>query len=238
MGLNGLNAENAEETQRPQRTKGQLILFSAFSASVPFPAFKGPALVCSLSIAVAVAGCRQDMHDAPRYEPYEKSDFFADQRSARPLVAGTVARGHLREDTPATTGKMGAAFVATAPVPVTLELLRRGQERFEIYCSPCHGLSGAGDGMVVRRGFRPPASFHDPRLRAQPDGYLFDVMTNGFGAMPDYATQLPISDRWAVVAYLRALQLSQQATLADVPPDKRAELDAAPTPPVNAEGHP
>jgi mono/diheme cytochrome c family protein len=194
------------------------------------------AFVCAL--AVAVGGCRQDMHDAPRYEPYEKSDFFADGRSARPLVAGTVARGHLREDTPAATGKMGDLFVATAPVPVTVELLRRGQERYGIYCSPCHGLTGAGDGMVVRRGFRRPTSFHDPRLRAQPDGYIFDVVTKGFGAMPDYAAQVPVSDRWAVVAYIRALQLSQNATVADVPADRRGALDGSAAPPAEpAEGH-
>jgi mono/diheme cytochrome c family protein len=189
----------------------------------------------------ALAGCRQDMHDAPRYEPYEKSDFFADGRSARPLVEGTVARGHLREDTPAATGRMGTAFVATAPVPVTMDLLRRGQERYGIYCTPCHGLTGGGEGMVVRRGFRRPTSLHDPRLRGQPDGYLFDVITNGFGAMPDYAAQVPVADRWAVVAYIRALQLSQNATVADVPADRRTDLDgaaaaqAAPAP--SPEGH-
>jgi mono/diheme cytochrome c family protein len=190
----------------------------------------------ALLLAVA-AGCRQDMHDAPRYEAYEKSDFFADGRSARPLVEGTVARGHLREDTPASTGKMGTLFVATAPVPVTMDLLRRGQQRYGIYCSPCHGLSGAGDGMVVRRGFRKPTSFHDPRLRTQPDGYLFDVIASGFGAMPDYAAQVPAADRWAVVAYIRALQLSENATVADVPPDRRSELDGAARPPAPAEGH-
>jgi mono/diheme cytochrome c family protein len=192
-------------------------------------------------LAALLAGCRQDMHDAPRYEPYEKSDFFADGRSARPLVEGTVARGHLREETPATTGRLGAAFVATAPVPVTMDLLRRGQERYDIYCSPCHGLSGAGDGMVVRRGFRRPTSFHDPRVRAQPDGYLFDVITNGFGAMPDYAAPVPVPDRWAVVAYVRALQLSQNAGVADVPADRRHQLDAPAAPPAAAgpapQGH-
>lgn len=190
----------------------------------------------------AVAGCRQDMHDAPRYEPYEKTDFFPDKRSARPLVEGTVARGHLNVATPETTGKVGTGFVATLPVPVTLEMVRRGRQRFDIFCSPCHGLTGRGDGMVVRRGFRQPASFHDARVRAQPDGYLFDVMTNGFGAMPDYAAQLSVADRWAVVAYLRALQLSQGATLADVPADRRGDLDGALAPaaaagPSAGEGH-
>ena len=174
-----------------------------------------------------LAACRQDMHDAPRYEPYEKSDFFPDQRSARPLVAGTVARGHLREDTPVATGKVGGALVATSPVPVTLALVQRGRERYEIYCTPCHGYTGGGDGIVVRRGFRPPASFHDPRLRAPPDGNFFDVITNGFGTMPDYAAQVNIADRWAVIAYVRALQISQGATIADLPPDRLAALQAA-----------
>ena len=184
---------------------------------------KRTSFACAL--VVASAACRQDMHDAPRYEPYEKSDFFADKRSARPLVAGTVARGHLNEPTPETTGKVGTGFVATVPVPVTMDLMRRGQERYDIFCSPCHGLTGAGDGMVVQRGFRPPASLHDPRMRAQPDGYLFDAITNGFGVMPDYAAQVPIADRWAVVAYIRALQLSRNATLADVPADHRSEME-------------
>jgi mono/diheme cytochrome c family protein len=180
-----------------------------------------------LAMLVLFGACRQDMHDAPRYEPYERSDFFADKRSSRPLVAGTVARGHLREDTPAATGKVAGAFVATSPVPVTLALVERGRQRYDIYCSPCHGYAGSGDGMVVRRGFRVPTSFHDARLRGQPDGYFFDVMTNGFGAMPDYAAQVSIPDRWAVVAYIRALQLSQNATLADVPAESRGALDAA-----------
>lgn len=180
-------------------------------------------LLCLLPV---LSSCRQDMHDAPYYEPYEKSEFFADGRSSRHPVPGTVARGHLRELSPATTGRMGQDFVATAPVPVTLDLVRRGRERFDVFCSPCHGLTGAGDGMVVRRGYRPPTSFHVERLRAQPDGYFFDVMTSGFGAMPDYAGQVPVADRWAIVAYIRALQLSQQASLADVPPEERGELEA------------
>jgi mono/diheme cytochrome c family protein len=187
-----------------------------------------------VALAIAGAACRQDMHDAPKYEPYEKSDFFGDGRSARPLVAGTVARGHLRAATPENTGKVGTGFVAAIPVPVTLALVQRGRQRFDIYCSPCHGLSGRGDGMVVRRGYRPPASFHDARLRGQPDGYFFDVMTSGFGAMPDYSFQLPVADRWAVVAYIRALQLSQNATASDVPADKRATMDGAAAPPAPA----
>jgi mono/diheme cytochrome c family protein len=169
-------------------------------------------------------GCRQDMHDAPRYEAYEKSDFFSDQRSARPLIEGTVARGHLDEDEVLHTGKSGGTFAAQLPLPIDMALLQRGRQRYQIYCTPCHGLAGNGDGMVVRRGYRKPTSFHDDRLRAQPVGYFFDVMTNGFGAMPDYAAQVPMRDRWAIVAYIRALQLSQHATLDDVPPAVRPQL--------------
>jgi mono/diheme cytochrome c family protein len=164
------------------------------------------------------------MHDEPRYEALEKSDFFADQRSARPLVEGTVARGQLNEDEALHTGKSGGAFVTQLPMPADLPLLERGRQRYDIYCTPCHGLAGNGDGMVVRRGYRKPSSFHDDRLRAQPAGYFFDVMTNGFGAMPDYAAQVGVRDRWAIVAYIRALQLSQHATLADVPPAERPQL--------------
>jgi mono/diheme cytochrome c family protein len=172
------------------------------------------------------AGCRQDMHDAPRYEALEKSDFFGDQRSARPLVEGTVARGHLGEDEHLATGKVAGAFAATLPMPVDMALLERGKQRYEIYCTPCHGVAGRGDGMVVRRGYRQPSSFHVDRLRAQPVGYFYDVIAHGFGAMPDYAAQIQVRDRWAIVAYVRALQLSQNATLAEVPPALRAQLQA------------
>jgi hypothetical protein len=166
--------------------------------------------------SVAVSSCRQDMHDQPRMKPLARSDFYADHRSARPLVAGTVARGHLRDDDALYTGKAGKDFVAVFPFPVTRDVLVRGRERFSIYCTPCHGALGNGEGMVVQRGFKRPPSFHIDRLREAPPGYLFDVMTNGFGAMSDYAAQVSVSDRWAVVAYIRALQLSQRATLADI----------------------
>ena len=183
-------------------------------------------------IALACPGCRQDMHDQPRYKPLAKSTFFDDQRSARPRVPGTVARGHLPGDPALETGKAGTSFVAAVPVPIDLPLLKRGAQRYGIYCAPCHGRVGRGDGIVVRRGYRQPPSFHIDRLRAQPAGYIFDVMTAGFGAMPDYAAQVSVPDRWAIVAYVRALQLSQNATVADVPADRRAELagGAAPAP--------
>jgi cytochrome c553 len=174
----------------------------------------------------ALAACRQDMHDAPRYEPLEASDaFFASGGSAQTLVANTVPRGYLREDELLYTGKVSGQFANMFPIPVTADVMARGQERFNVFCSPCHGRTGVGNGMIVQRGFRQPPSFHEQRLRDAPAGYFFDVMTNGFGAMQDYATQVPVADRWAIVAYIRALQLSQGATVADVPADRRSDLD-------------
>src|SRR5688572_14976461 len=178
------------------------------------------------------------MHDTPRYEAYERSEFFGDERSMRPQVEGTVARGQLREDTALFAGKTGAAFVARVPMAVTPAFVQRGRQRFEIYCAPCHGVAGRGDGIVVRRGLRAPSSFHVDRLRAQPDGYFFDVITSGFGAMPDYAAQVPVADRWAIVAYLRALQLSQHASFAALAPELqqrvRGGAAAAPRPDARA----
>jgi mono/diheme cytochrome c family protein len=189
-------------------------------------------------LAVAVSACRQDMHDQPRYKPLAKSDFYPDERSARPLVAGTVARGQLRDDDALYKGRNGADLVASFPFPIGAEVLARGQERFTIYCTPCHGRLGNGAGMVVQRGFKRPTSFHNDRLREAPPGYFFDVMTNGFGAMSDYAAQVSVEDRWAIVAYIRALQLSQHASLADVPESARASLDASLEPATKAAAHP
>jgi len=171
-----------------------------------------------LFTVLLLAGCRLDMHVQPRMNPLAKSDFFADQRSARPLVPGTVARGDLRADTYFYTGKIGDSPGDFMPFPVSQEVLARGRERFNIYCSPCHSRLGDGNGVIPQRGFRRPPSYHIERLRKAPLGYFFDVMTNGFGAMPDYSSQIQPSDRWAIVAYIRALQLSQNATKAEVPP--------------------
>jgi len=182
----------------------------------PWPAFWGA--------IVLVVSCRQDMHDQPRYKPLAKSDFFSDQRASRPLIPDTVARGHLKDDTHLYEGKTKDGFVSTFPFPVTEAILRRGQERYEIFCTPCHGQTGQGNGIVVERGYPQPPSFHIDRLRDERVGYLFDVISRGFGRMPDYAPQIPVVDRWAIVSYIRALQLSQHATLEDVPPDKRPEL--------------
>ena len=179
--------------------------------------------LCLASLAL-VGACRQDMHQAPRYDPLERSDFFADGRASRPLVEGTVARGLLKDEPRFWTGKSGGALVTEIPVPVTKDLLVRGRERYDIYCSPCHSRTGDGTGMVVARGYKQPPSYHIDRLRAQPVGYYFDVISNGFGAMQDYAAQIPPKDRWAIVAYVRALQLSRHAPAADLSPDDRAKL--------------
>ncbi len=175
---------------------------------------------------LVVSACRQDMHDQPKYEPLEKSAFFGDERSARPIVEGTVARGHLRDNPEYFTGKTGDTFVAFFPLDVTEELVQRGHQRYNIFCTPCHGVLGDGLGIVVRRGFKKPPSFHIDRLRQAPPGYFYDVTTSGFGVMSSYAEQIPVKDRWAIAAYLRALQLSQNAHLDVLPEEKRKELEA------------
>jgi hypothetical protein len=167
------------------------------------------------------------MHDQPKYIPLRPSAFFADSRSERPLLEGTVARGHLNDDAAFYTGKgPDNKPVAEFPMPVNKELLQRGRERFDVYCAPCHDRLGTGLGMIVRRGYRRPPSYHIDRLRAVPPGYVYDVISNGFGAMPDYAAQIQPADRWAIAAYIKALQLSQNASIHDVPPEKRAALSA------------
>ena len=177
-------------------------------------------------LSVALAGCRQDMHDAPRYDPLEASTFFTDGRGSRTLLANTVARGTLREDEHLYQGKVNGELTDMFPMPVTAEVMARGQERYNVFCSPCHGRTGQGNGMVVQRGFRAPPSFHDERLRNAPVGYYVNVETNGFGAMPDYAAQIPAADRWAIASYIRALQVSQRASMDDVPADRRGALEA------------
>jgi mono/diheme cytochrome c family protein len=181
------------------------------------------AMLIALS-AIQVAACRRDMQDQPKYVPFRESSFFADERSARPLVEGTVARGQLHDDPLLDTGKVDGADATIFPFPITAAVMARGEERFNIYCSPCHGLTGQGNGMVVRRGYRAPPTYHQDRLREAPVGHFFDVVTNGFGAMPDYAAQISAADRWAIVAYIRALQLSEHATLAEIPAAERERL--------------
>ena len=200
-------------------------------------------LLLSAVCLLALAGCRRDMQDQPKMKPYRSTTFFRDGLSSRPPVAGTVPRGFLNEDSEYFTGKKAgrtsgaatsgpqpgttsanatgaAAFpddVEVFPLPVTDELVARGRERYDIFCSACHGFTGRGDGMVVRRGFRRAASFHDERLRTAPVGHYFDAMTNGWGAMPSYSHQISVKDRWAIAAYIRALQLTQQNEQGTVP---------------------
>jgi mono/diheme cytochrome c family protein len=184
-----------------------------------------------IAMLVGLGACRNEMHDQPKMKPYRSSAVFDDSLSMRPLVEGTVARGFLRADPAYDQGKTIDASgkgsdVKTFPYPITRAMLDRGQERFNIYCSPCHGLSGAGDGMVVRRGFPPPPNFStDTGLLAAAPGHFFDVITNGFGVMPDYAMQLDPADRWAVVAYVKALQTSQHSSASALNAQQRAALD-------------
>jgi mono/diheme cytochrome c family protein len=181
-------------------------------------------IVSFVVIAVVSSACRQDMHDQPKYQPLERSTFFLDQQASRTPVAGTIARGELRGDSLLYTGKVDGQDALFFPFRIDEAVMARGQQRFNIYCSPCHGQTGMGDGMVVRRGYRRPPSFADERLRQAPVGHFFDVMTNGFGAMPDYAAQITPADRWAIGAYVRALQLSAHATMEDVPAAERGRL--------------
>jgi hypothetical protein len=178
-----------------------------------------------LLFVIAVVGCRQQMSDQPRYDPLEESPFFGDGQSARPLVPGTVARGALKPDTHFYEGIAEGGPAKTFPFPITRAVLERGRERYDIYCSPCHNRTGDGDGMIVRRGFTRPPSFHETRLRELPPGAFFRTITDGLAAMPSYRVQIETSDRWAIAAYVRALQLSRSATLADVPPERRTALE-------------
>ena len=213
------------------------------------------AFCASLWLILICGGCRRDMQDQPKMKPYRSTTFFTDGLSSRQPIEGTVPRGYLRFDTEYFTGKKVKAPGATAtpapqqtagaqpntfpddvdtfPFPITKEIVTRGEERYNIFCIACHGMTGNGDGMIVRRGFRRAASFNDDRLRQAPVGHFFDAITNGWGAMPAYAPQIPVQDRWAIIAYIRALQISQQnaatATASPAPP-------ASPTP-AAAGGH-
>jgi mono/diheme cytochrome c family protein len=180
------------------------------------------------AVVLLAAGCRQEMYDQPKYKGLRQSDFFADHRQARPVPDGTVARGFLRADSRLYTGQVGAALATEFPMPVDPALLARGRERYDIYCAPCHDRTGAGQGMVVKRGYRAPPSFHIERLRDAPVGHLFDVITNGFGAMPDYAAQVEARDRWAIIAYVRALQLSQNVPVSQLPREELGRLESLP----------
>ena len=208
-----------EDTEGTKHTKAGGRKARDRRSSVSFVAF-----VSFVSAALVLSGCRQDMHDQPKYIPLRESTFFTDARSARPLLEGTIARGHLHDDELLYGGKVNGRDATMFPFRVDAAVMARGRERFDIHCAPCHGRTGQGDGMVVRRGYRRPPSYHDDRLRNVAVGHFIDVMANGFGAMPDYADQVGARDRWAIAAYIRALQLSEHATLADVPERERGAL--------------
>jgi mono/diheme cytochrome c family protein len=188
------------------------------------PQYRRILLAISLIPLSLVCACRRDMQVQPKYTALSPSSFFVDNRSARPIPIHTIARGHLNDNDGFHTGAANGAFLDTIPVPITRETLDRGQQRFNIFCTPCHGPLGDGDGMVARRGFKVPANLHTNRLRHSPPGYLFQVISNGYGAMPDYDNQIHVADRWAIVAYIRALQFSQDATVADLSPQEKKKL--------------
>ena len=179
-------------------------------------------------LALSLGGCRDDMHNQAKTKPLRESPFFADHSSARPLPEGVVARGFLRADAALYRGVgEDGKFVLDLPVPVTKPLLLRGQERFNIFCSPCHGRTGDGQGMIVARGFKSPSTFHVDRLRNERAGYFFDVMTNGFGQMSSYSSQITPEDRWAVVSWVRTLQASQNMPEEFLRKEDKEELDKA-----------
>lgn len=189
----------------------------------PLPGPRLPSLAYLIVALLPLLGhtsCRRGMVDQQKVKPLAQDDFFADSRGSRIPPAHTVARGQLREDEQFYTGKIGNDLAATFPMPISPELLARGRERYEIYCAVCHASTGDGNGMIVQRGFPPPPSFHEQRLRDAPIGHFIDVITNGYGVMYSYASRVAPEDRWAVAAYIRALQLSQHATAADADPAK------------------
>lgn len=184
------------------------------------------ALLGAALLLIGTAGCelRQAMYDQEKYEPLEASAFFADGQSFRPQVDGTVARGQLMLNEHFYQGKVQGQFAATLPVPIDRQLLERGRQRYDIFCAPCHDKTGAGNGMIVQRGLKQPPSFHQERLREVPVGHLYDVITNGFGVMYSYAARIPVADRWAIVAYVKALQLSQNLEFDQLPAADQRQL--------------
>jgi mono/diheme cytochrome c family protein len=183
-----------------------------------------PLLMAMLLAGWTIAGCRQQMADQPHQRPLEPSNFFDDGMASRPVEPGTVARSGREQNDQLLSGKVDGKLADTFPFQVTMEVLARGQQRYEIFCSPCHDRLGTGQGMIVRRGFTPARSFHDPRLRDAPAGHFFEVITQGFGPMPSYANQLSEHDRWAVIAYIRALQFSRNARVDQLPPEDRQKM--------------
>ena len=192
----------------------------------PRKRYAGGWMLAALGLLLVCAGCRLDMHVQPRYNPYDPTDFFGDGQSARMPVAGTFPRGEMTSGPQELlfTGKLSGQPSEAFPYPVTKEMVERGRERYNVFCSPCHGFSGDGDGMIVQRGFKRPPSFHEDRMRTAPVGHYFDAITNGFGVMYPYGYRVPARDRWAIIAYVRALQLSRQTPIGDVSDAERDKL--------------
>lgn len=221
----------------PQRRRGRRRFFPQWSwgdRMMTVACSSGPAcsrssggswgIACAALALLLISGCSSDMADQPRVEALERSTFFADVLAARPPVEGTIPRGQLVTDEAFATGRSNGEPVREFPVALDEAVLARGRERYDIFCSPCHDRTGYGQGMVVRRGFPAPPSYHIDRLRDAPPGHFFDVMTHGFGRMPSYADKIPPADRWAIVAYIKALQLSQHASAAELAPEDREKL--------------
>lgn len=188
-----------------------------------------PLTLLTAVLLLGATGCRQGMFNQARYEPYEASEIFADGAAVRPLPAHTIPRGHLREDVALYTGlEAPGTYAAAFPMPVSEKLVRRGRERYDIFCLPCHGATGAGNGMIVQRGYKQPQTFHQDRLRNMPAGYFVNVIAQGFGTMPSYASQVPPEDRWAIAAYVRALQASQAFPAEELTPEQIAALSEPP----------
>ena len=184
------------------------------------------ALIIAIIVLITLPGCelRQAMYDQPRYEALEASPFFEDGLSARAPIEGTVARGQLQLDDHYYRGTVNGEIATKMPIAVTRKVLERGKQRYDIFCAPCHDRTGTGNGMIVKRGLKQPPSYHEERLREARIGYFFDVMTNGFGSMYSYASRIPVDDRWAIAAYVRALQYSQSASFDELPPEDKAQL--------------
>jgi cytochrome c553 len=223
--MNGIGNIEHRTLNAERRSEGRASASSMFRvrcSEFDVPAF----LTFVLLLAFVSFGCRRDMFSQPSEKPLERNSFFQDNNMAsRPLPAHTVARGQLNGDEAFYTGKIGANLVTDFPMPVTREVLLRGQERFNIYCAPCHGRTGEGNGMIPQRGYPAPPSYHIDRLRTAPVGHFYDVITRGYGVMYSYASRVEPEDRWAIVAYIRALQLSHNAKISDVPEQQRAQLE-------------
>lgn len=198
------------------RGRGEALECGSRTPKLSLPSSYGSAFCLLLILVLAACRPQQKMADQPKYDPLEASTFFSDGFASRPRVPGTIPYQGWKSDSVLHTGKSAGVLVDQIPLDISDDFMKRGEERFSIYCSMCHGRGGYGDGMIVQRGYRRPTSFHTADLRTKKDGHIFDVITNGYGAMPKYGPMIPVQDRWAIVAHVRALQFSQNAVLGDL----------------------